>query len=230
MRYSLRVFATARVHGVMRTTSLFAGLLIWGCADTSIPSRVVATNQVLHFNHNSAAHEEKGYIDGWFEGEDVSLRYTKLFFCAEPPLSGAASDCEIGAEAEVAPRPGQMRRIFAVAAVGFTPDPSTLACRPGSPCINHPAMIDASRVVGPLATSVPGIPHSHIIAERGAGWHHTVNVRVFTLAAWNEIVNAKSLAKVRELQGDSLIGRAGIISGDTPTNIFFVLEVQPERR
>jgi hypothetical protein len=29
-----------------------------------------------HFNHNAAASAEKGYIDGWLDGEDVSLHYT----------------------------------------------------------------------------------------------------------------------------------------------------------
>jgi len=29
---------------------------------------------------NSAAHEDKGYIDRWFNGADVQLYYTKSFF------------------------------------------------------------------------------------------------------------------------------------------------------
>lgn len=37
-----------------------------------------------HFNHNAAAGAEKGYLDGWLDGEDVSLHYTKWFFCEEP--------------------------------------------------------------------------------------------------------------------------------------------------
>ena len=36
---------------------------------------------------NSAAHDDKGYIDGWFNGEDVQLYYTKSFFC--DPLAPA---------------------------------------------------------------------------------------------------------------------------------------------
>lgn len=34
------------------------------------------------------ASADKGYIDGWFDGEDVSLFYTKSFFCEEPAASG----------------------------------------------------------------------------------------------------------------------------------------------
>ena len=205
------------------------GVVLIGCAETRTPTDVTVHDRAPHFNHNAAADADKGYIDGWFDGRDVSLRYTKSYFCAEPPQSGAASNCVIGAPAEVVPRPGNIPLIYAVAAVGFQPDPSTLSCAPGSPCINHPLMIDASRVVGPGATSVPGLPHSHIIGERGAGWHRTVNIRVFNLGAWNQIVAAKSLAKVRELQGDPLVGVAGVISADTPTNIFFFIEVQRER-
>jgi hypothetical protein len=70
-------------------------------------------------------------------------------------------------------------------------------------------------------------PHSHIIAERRSGWHQTVNIRVRSLTVWNQIAAAKTLAKVRELQADPAIGGAGLISQDTPTNIFFFFEVQP---
>ena len=169
-------------------------------------------------NHNSAAHEDKGYIDGWVNGETVQLYYTKSYFCEEPPESAAASGCEIGANAEIAPRPGSIPTIYAIAAAGITPDPATLACAPGTQCLNHPLMIDASRVLGP-GVVVGGVPHSHILTERRAGWHHTVNIRVRSLASWNQIAAAKTLDKVRELQADP----AALVSADTPTNIFFFI-------
>lgn len=87
-------------------------------------------------------------------------------------------------------------------------------------------MLDASRVAGPGATNIPAVPHSHIITERRGGWWHTVNIRVFDLDVWNEIAAAKSLTKVRELQADPAVGGAGLISQDTPTNIFFFIEAQ----
>jgi len=205
------------------------GSLLVACADPGTPTAVSLDGLAPHFNHNAAAGAEKGYIDGWLDGKDVSLHYTKLFFCEEPPTSGAASDCVIGADAEAYPRPGPLPTIYAIAAVGIQPDPATLACPAGSPCLNHPAMLDASRVAGPGATNVPGIPHSHIIAKRQAGWFHTVNIRVFDLDVWNEIAAAKSLRKVRELQADPAVGGVGLISQDTPTNIFFFLQVQHEK-
>ena len=169
-------------------------------------------------NHNSAAHGDKGYIDGWVNGETVQLYYTKSYFCEEPPESLAASGCELGADAETAPRPGSIPTIYAIAAAGIAPDLSTLACAPGSQCLNHPLMIDASRVLGP-GVVVGGVPHSHILTERRAGWHHTVNIRVRSLASWNQIAAAKSLDKVRELQADP----TALVSADTPTNIFFFI-------
>lgn len=42
---------------------------------------------------NSAAHDDKGYIDGWFNGEDVRLYYTKSFSvtrCRRPRPSHAS--------------------------------------------------------------------------------------------------------------------------------------------
>jgi hypothetical protein len=182
-----------------------------------------------HFSYNAAA-ADKGYLGGWLDGETVSLHYTKWFFCEEPPASGAASDCVIGADAEVYPRPGPLPTLYAIAAVGIQPDASTLSCPAGSVCLNHPAMLDASRVAGSGATNVPGLPHSHIVAERRGGWWHTVNIRVFNLDVWNEIAAAKTLAKVRELQADPAVGGAGLISQDTATNIFFFIEVQPKKR
>jgi len=188
-------------------------------ADAPVNANPVASG---HLNHNQAKGAEKGFIDGWFDGQDVQLHYTKSFFCAEPPVSGADSGCEIGADAEVPPRPGPIPTIYAIAAAGgIQPSLATLACPPGSVCLNHPAMIDASRVIGPGATNVLALPHSHIVGHRAGGWFKTVNIRVTNLAVWNEIAAAKSLAKVRELQADPLIGGQGKISADTPTNVFF---------
>jgi hypothetical protein len=166
--------------------------------------------------------QDKGYIDGWLDGQDVQLYYTKSYFCADPPSSAADTPCEIGAPPEVAPRPGQIAIIYALAAVGIQPDPSTLACIQGSPCLNHPAMIDASRVGG--RANGPALSHSHILSKPGGGWFRTVNIRVFSLAAWNQIAAAKTLAKVRDLQGGNPnAGVPGIISADTPTNIYFFI-------
>ena len=89
-----------------------------------------------HSVHAGDQPESKGYLDGWFEGADVRLYYTKSYYCAEPPASGAASDCEIGAPGEEPPRPGPIPTIYAIAAVGFTPPAGTAAAGP-----EHPASI-----------------------------------------------------------------------------------------
>jgi hypothetical protein len=171
---------------------------------------------------HAAAQEDKGYIDGWLDGGDVRLYYTKSFYCAEPPSSSAPSNCEIGAPAEESPRPGVIPTIYAIAAAGFTPPAGTASCLAGTPCLNHPKMIDLSRVGGP--PSAPAASHSHILSAPGGGWFHTVNIRVFSLAAWNEIAQAKSLSKVRELQGNNpKVGIPGVISADTETNIYFFI-------
>jgi hypothetical protein len=176
----------------------------------------------MHAAHATKTPEDKGYLDGWFEGGDVQLYYTKSYYCAEPPLSAAPSDCEIGAPPLDAPRPGPIPTIYAIAAAGFTPPQGTAACRAGTPCLNHPAMIDLSRIGGP-ASAAP-VSHSHILSAHGGGWFNTVNIRVFSLAAWNEIAAAKTLSKVRELQGNNpQVGTPGVISADTPTNIYFFI-------
>ena len=51
-----------------------------------------------------------------------------------------------------------------------------------------------------------------------------MNIRVFTLTAWNEIAEANTLSEVSELQGGNpAIGVPGVISADTPTNIYFFI-------
>jgi hypothetical protein len=204
---------------------LLAGITYVACsANPSAPS---ATNRLdpgatlADTDNYHAAAEDKGHIDGWFDGETVQLYYTKSFFCAEPPSSGAPTNCEVGAPAEVAPKPGEIRTIYAIAAAGIQPDPATLACRPGTPCLNHPGMLDLSRIG--RGSSAPGVPHSHIVSERGAGWFNTVNIRVFDLGVWNQIAAAKNLETVRQLQSDPNVGGRGLISQDTPTNIYFFI-------
>jgi hypothetical protein len=207
------------------------GLLATACSRTSIPvapSELAAVSAVPldgHGGHGASTqlnHDDKGYIDGWFDGHDVQLYYTKSYFCAEPPSSGAPSNCEIGAPPELAPREGPIPTIYAIAAVGFQPDPTTVACIAGTPCLNHPAMIDLSRIGGP--PSAAAVSHSHIFDRRGAGWFNTVNIRVFNTSAWNAIAAAKTLSKVRELQGGNPnVGVPGVISADTPTNIYFFI-------
>jgi len=231
----MRAHAIPGLKGVL---CMGAALIVMGCTEGSGPSTPTATNStepIMHLNHNmtagsmlvdnyNKASEDKGYIDGWFNGETVSLYYTKVFFCAEPPSSGAPTNCEIGLGPEVPPRPGPIPTIYAIAtAGGIQPALSTLSCPPGSVCLNHPAMIDVSRVRGPGFESVPGVPHSHIVAERHAGWFNTVNIRVSNIDVWNQIAAAKSLDKVRELQADPNVGGKGFISQDTPTNIFFFI-------
>ena len=213
--------------------SVVVSLITFACSGSgspTTPSGLGNSASGAHHNHavessgdpNSAAGSDKGYLDGWIDGETVRLHYTKTFFCAEPPSSGADTNCEVGADAEVEPRPGPIPTIYAIAAAGISPDPRTLACPGGSECLNHPAHIDISRV-RPGVFSSPGLPHSHIVNRRHGGWFNTVNIRVFDLDVWNQIAAARSLAKVRELQANPDIGGKGLISQDTPTNIFFFI-------
>lgn len=228
------VHSSTRLRLLRSLPAIFLGLFV-ACSGSRTPggpTDVAKNGTVTHLGHtmeaadasgpNAGSRDEHGSIDGWFNGETVQLHYTKLFFCAEPPASGAPTNCEIGAGAEVDPRPGPIPTIYAIAAAGIQPDPATLACPGGSPCLDHPAMIDISRI-RPGFTSVPGLPHSHIVTERRGGWFNTVNVRVTNLDVWNQIAAAKTLEKVRELQADPNVGGKGLISQDTPTNIFFFI-------
>ena len=210
------------------TSAAAAALVVAACSQWERPTAPTATlrnPQSVSVGQGGlgSVHEhlqdDHGYIDGWFNGETVQLHYTKAFFCAEPPLSGAEdSECEVGAGAEVPPRPGPIPTIYAIAWTAGAPFPdlTTFSCGPGTVCLDHPAHIDVSRVV-PGRSDAPALPHSHILTEHRGGWFNTVNIRVSNLAAWNQIAAAKTLTKVRELQA------AGLASADTPTNIYFFI-------
>ena len=180
--------------------------------------RTVTTAHLDADNPNSAAGDEKRIIHGWLDGETVPLRYTRLYFCAEPPESVVSTSCVVGAPATIAPRSGPIPKIYALAPAGFTPNPATVHCPGGTVCPNHPSVLDTRRIPG-LPDSVRAPAHSHIITDRQAGWHNTVNIRVTNAAAWEEIARVKTLAKVRELQA------AGLVGPDVPTNVYFFFEV-----
>jgi hypothetical protein len=220
--------STSTIRTVSAVACLAIAWFIPACTESSRPpTSASSTNAAGSLTAQPGAatvHQhgylDNGYIDGWFNGETVQLYYTKSFFC--DPLSSSvegAAPCEIGADAEVPPREGPIPIIYAIAWTGATqpvqPDPTTFACGLGSVCLDHPGMIDASRVGRGI--SIPALPHSHIVTEHHAGWHHTVNIRVGNLSAWNQIAAAKTLDKVREMQA------AGLALPDVPTNIYFFI-------
>jgi len=208
----------------MKAVALLVSAVVGAC---SAPERATgsrassAANATAQFdtdNPNSAAGDAKGIIHGWLDGQTMDLRYTRLYFCAAPPTSAVTTGCEVGAPATVSPRSGPIPKIYALAPVGFTPAAGTIHCPGGTVCLNHPPMLDLSRVGGPLSVFAPA--HSHIIADLQSGWHETVNVRVLSQAAWDDIAAAKSLSRLRELQALKLV------SPDIPTNVYFFFEVQ----
>lgn len=165
-----------------------------------------------------------GTTAGWMDGQTVTFFYTKDFFCAEPPESGAPSKCEVGADATVDPRPDHnIPELYVITPMGITVPQSTLHCPIPGNCINHPSTIDLSRVAGPGASNVLLPPHSHVIDERHGGWWELEVIGVKSLDSWNQIVAAKSLDKVRELQATANSG----VTSDIKTNVYLFFSVRP---
>jgi hypothetical protein len=169
----------------------------------------------------STAPTRVGTTEGWFNGKTVTFLYSRPFFCAQPPSSGADSGCEVGAEAETAPVGApDIPELWVVVPLGFTPDPSTLQCPAGN-CVAHPHDIDLSRVFGPGTEDVPLPAHSHVIDDLMGGWWTTFVVGVTTQNAWDQIVAGKDLATVRQLQQE------GLATADIPSNLFVFFNVLP---
>lgn len=172
---------------------------------------------------SSAAGAPHGFTEGWFDGTTVTFFYTREFFCAEPPTSGAPSECEVGEDGTVDPRPGPIPTLYVMTPVGFRPDDSTLHCPIVGSCINHPSTIDVSRVFGPGFEDVPLPAHSHIIDQVHGGWWELEVIGVRDPAVWDQIVAGKSLATVRALQASN----PGGITDDIPTNLYLFFNVRP---
>jgi hypothetical protein len=217
------------IHVTSLPVLLAALSLSIGCSDRRTSVDAPSMPALLDAHQGAAV----GFTDGWENGQTVLFRYSKAFFCAEPPTSGSPTQCEIGEDGAVDPRPGKIPVLYVMTPMGFTPDVSTLQCPIPGNCINHPSTIDLSRVLGPGFEDVPLPPHSHIIdsdlaesqADGGqAGWWEIHVIGVKTLAAWNQIVAGKSLATVRALQA------AGPdLTADIQSNSYLFFDVRPKK-
>lgn len=182
-----------------------------------------ARNPLMHHAMQGSAGDVHGFTAGWLNGETVEFFYTRDFFCEPPPSSGAPSQCEVGEDGTVDPRPGPKPTLFVMTPLGFRPDASTLQCPTVGQCINHPSTIDLSRIGGPADAPLPA--HSHIINERHGGWWELVVIGVKSPVVWDQIVAGKSLATVRELQANDPSGTT--ITGDIKTNAYLFFSVRP---
>lgn len=204
-----------------RTMQRTGGVLLLALMALFVAAGATLTASSAQAGHNSAAGDAKGVTGGWLDGRTVEFFYPKGFFCKEPPTSGATSGCELGAEPVTPPRGGNIPVLYVMTPLGFTPDASTLQCPVVGDCINHPSTIDVSRVFGAGTENFALPAHSHIVDVARGGWWEIEVIGVTDPAVWDEIVEAKSLDRVRELQA------AGVgITGDIPTNLFLFFNVR----
>ncbi|HEY7066529.1 MAG TPA: hypothetical protein VII06_33965 [Chloroflexota bacterium] len=203
-------------------TGLLVGLLaVFSVALGSAVSSPVHAQD----NPNAQGGAAMGFTAGWLDGQTVQFFYTKDFFCRQPPTSGASTQCEVGADGQVDPRPGIIPVLYVMTPLGFRPDASTLHCPVVGSCINHPSTIDLSRLFGPSAANAPLPAHSHVVDQRHGGWWELKVIGVKDLATWNQVVAGKSLATVRALQAADP-GQLHI-NADTDTNTYLFFDVRP---
>jgi hypothetical protein len=162
-----------------------------------------------------------GFTKAWLNGKTVFLEYSHTFFCAQPPESGAVTQCEAGARDTVDPPSGPVvSPIWTLVPLGFTPPSSMLHCPRAGRCIDHPNTIDLARVGGSSEELFP--VHSNLIEEDESfqsTWWPVVWVGVKNLRAWNAIVAAKSRAALLACE------RAGNCTRERPTNVYLFFQV-----
>ena len=144
------------MHGHYLPGSLFIGvMLLAACSDGNPPTLPEASSgPAMLDSHNAVDGASFGFTDGWFDGRTVQFFYHKPFFCRTPVEDGqpvgSTSDCEVGSDGTVDPRPGNIPVLYVMIPLGFRPDASTLHCPIVGQCISHPSTIDLSRLVGTL--------------------------------------------------------------------------------
>jgi hypothetical protein len=160
-----------------------------------------------------------GETDGWYEGSNVVFQYSHDYWCAEPPSSGASSNCEAGSKARVNPPSGDVGApVWVLIPQGFTP--TGLHCPQDGMCIDHPDTIDLSRVGGSSNAVLPA--HDVLIdddEELNSVWWPVKIVYVTSQAGWDQLRAGKSLDTLRQVQ------RAGEASNDINTNLLLWFEV-----
>ena len=119
--------------------------------------------------------------------------------------------------------------LYVVVPLGFTPPKSTLQCPVAGHCIDHPATIDLSAVLGTGTGDLALPAHSHIVATANSGqpeWWNVDVVGVQSLKAWNKIVASKSDARLMWLQKHD----HSVVTGNIPTNLFLYFSVKSWNR
>ena len=207
-----RKFARRGVGGVIA-----AGLTL-GMAGMVAPAFAATTSSSAHMGMAMAT-SHVGTTPGWYDGHTVKFTYTKNFTCKRPPASKASSGCEAAVDYEGTPAP-TFDPLYVIVPLGFQPPKATLACPIAGHCIDHPSTIDLSGVFGSSKYDNVKLPaHSHIITtlnNRKPEWWNVVVIGVTNRSSWNEIVAAKSYAKVSALrrEGDKAV------TGNITTNLF----------
>src|SRR5262249_6262939 len=106
---------TPRMVGTTLLAGLVFGAMVFVFFGAPSDNGSARGNAAAHhhgFATAEAAETPHGFTAGWFDGDTVQFFYTKDFFCEPPPTSGAPSQCEVGEDGTVDPRPGPKPTLY----------------------------------------------------------------------------------------------------------------------
>jgi hypothetical protein len=198
-----------------------AGLLVAGLAAVTGPALAASHSPGMTMATKPMA--RVGTTAGWLHGRTVTFRYSKQFFCKQPPSSKTKSKCELGAPYTKKPS-SDFDPLYVVVPIGFTPAKSTLQCPVAGRCVDHPHRIDLSRVFGKGTGHSLLPPHSHVVttaANHKAEWWNVDVIGVTSQQAWHRIVSGKSYKTIRMMR----MNHNKHITANVPTNLFLFFSV-----
>ena len=179
---------------------------------------------------------EFGNTHAHLRGHNVSVTYTKGFFCDTSVKSTATSQCEAG-EKWNKPPAKDFDPLYITVPLGFTLPMKAMQCPDNSVCVDHFGTIDLRRLEPALKPLYPDLTDAQLTAAlrnyRTPGHQHFITTKAHGAREWWDvrIVGVTDKAEYQKITRHGSVKflkrevKAGRTTGVIPTNAFLFFGV-----